>query len=272
MHQGFEPFIHQDEQLALLEAWRGPQALRTWLKIDTGMRRLGFPPGQAAHAIARLRACRFVAQPFGVATHLADAERADGLATRAQLAAFAAATAGLSCERSIANSAGLIAWPETRADWVRPGIMLYGISPFAGQTGTDHGLRPVMSLETRIIALRDLAPGDRVGYGGAWTAPRASRIAVAAVGYGDGYPRHCSTGTPVLVDGVRTRMVGRVSMDMITVDLTPVPEAGIGAEVTLWGRSSRGTLLPIDEVAQAGGTVGYELMCAVAPRVPVDAD
>ncbi len=262
MHQGFEPFIHQDEQLALLEAWRGPQALRTWLKIDTGMRRLGFPPGQAAHAIARLGACRFVAQPFGVATHLADAERADGLATRAQLAAFAAATVGLSCERSIANSAGLIAWPESRADWVRPGIMLYGISPFAGQTGTDHGLRPVMSLETRIIALRDLAPGDRVGYGGAWTAPRASRIAVAAVGYGDGYPRSAANGTPVAVNGVPATVAGRPSMDMLTIDVTGLPGVAIGDRVELWGRE-----VPIERVAAAAGTIAYELTCRVGRRV-----
>jgi len=261
-HQGLEPFVHQDEQLAMLEAWRGPQVLRAWLKIDTGMHRLGFAAGAAAAAIARLGACRCVGQPFAIATHLTDAERADGLATRAQVAAFSTATTGFSGERSIANSAGLIAWPETRSDWVRPGIMLYGISPFAGQTGTDHGLRPVMSLETRIIALRDLAPGDRVGYGGAWTAPRASRIAVAAVGYGDGYPRSAGNGTPVAVNGVPATLAGRPSMDMLTIDVTGLPRVAIGDRVELWGRE-----VPIERVAAAAGTIAYELTCRVGRRV-----
>jgi alanine racemase len=226
------------------------------------MHRLGFPPGQTATAIARLRACRFVATPLSIATHLADAERADGHATRAQLAAFATATAGLSCERSIANSAGLIAWPETRVDWVRPGIMLYGVSPFAGQTGADHGLRPVMSLETRIIALRDLAAGDRVGYGGTWTAPRASRLAVAAVGYGDGYPLSAGNGTPVAVNGVPATLAGRPSMDMLTIDVTGLPGVAVGDRVELWGRE-----VPIERVAAAAGTIAYELTCRVGRRV-----
>jgi alanine racemase len=261
-HHELEPFVHHDEQLALMEAWRGPQSFRAWLKIDSGMHRLGFAPGQVAAAIARLGACRFVAQPFGIATHLADAERADGLATRAQLAAFATATTGLQGERSIANSAGLIAWPEARGDWVRPGIMLYGVSPFAGQTGTDHGLRPVMSLETRIIALKDLAAGDRVGYGGTWTAPRASRIAVAAVGYGDGYPLSAGNGTPVAVNGAAATVAGRPSMDMLTIDVTGLPGVAVGDRVELWGRD-----VPVERVAAAAGTIAYELTCRVGRRV-----
>jgi alanine racemase len=257
-----EPFVHHDEQLGLMEVWHGPQTFRAWLKIDSGMHRLGFAPGQAAAAIARLGACRFVVQPFGIATHLADAERADGVATRTQLAAFATATAGLPGERSIANSAGLIAWPEARGDWVRPGIMLYGVSPFAGQTGTDHGLRPVMSLETRIIALKDLAAGDRVGYGGTWTAPRASRIAVAAVGYGDGYPRSAGNGTPVAVNGAAATVAGRPSMDMLTIDVTTLPGVAVGDRVELWGRD-----VPVERVAAAAGTIAYELTCRVGRRV-----
>ncbi len=261
-HHGLEPFVHQDHQLAMLEAWTGPQLLRAWLKIDTGMHRLGFAPGQVAAAIERLGVCRFVAQPIAIATHLADAERADGLATRAQLAAFSSATAGLSGERSIANSAGLIAWPEARADWVRPGIMLYGISPFDGQTGADHGLRPVMSFETRIIALKELAVGDRVGYGGTWTAPRASRLAVAAVGYGDGYPRSAGNGTPVAVNGVAAAVAGRPSMDMLTIDVTGLPRVAVGDRVELWGPR-----VPVERVAAAAGTIAYELTCRVGRRV-----
>lgn len=260
--EGFEVFVHQVEQLALLEAWGGPQRLRAWLKIDTGMHRLGFPVGQAAAAIARLGACRFVAQPFAIATHLADAERVDRTATRAQLAAFAAVSAGHTGERSIANSAGLIAWPEARADWVRPGIILYGISPFAGQTGADLGLRPVMTFETRIIALRNLATGDRVGYGGTWAAPRASRIAVAAVGYGDGYPRSADDGTPVAVNGIPATLAGRPSMDMLTVDVTGLPGVAIGDRVELWGRE-----VPVERVADSAGTIPYELTCRVGRRV-----
>jgi alanine racemase len=259
---GLEPFIHQDWQIALLEAFRGPQNLRVWLKIDTGMHRLGFAPAEVASAAARLAACRAVIQPAGLATHLADAESADGAGTRTQLEVFAAAVAGLPGERSIANSAGLVAWPAARADWVRPGIMLYGISPFPDRTGDALGLQPVMSLETRVIALKDVAAGERVGYGGTWTAPRASRIAVAAVGYGDGYPRAAGNGTPVTVAGAPAAVAGRPSMDMLTIDVTGLPRAAIGDRVELWGRE-----VPIERVAAACGTIAYELTCRVGRRV-----
>ncbi len=186
---GFEPFVHQDWQVALLESFRGPQILRVWLKIDTGMHRLGFAPGEAASVAARLAACR-AAQPAGFATHLADAEHADGEETRRQLEAFAAATAGLPGERSIANSAGLIAWPAARGDWVRPGIMLYGISPFADRTGDELGLLPAMSFETRDHrAQGTLPPASAWVTAAPGLRPCDARIAVAAVGYGDGYPR-----------------------------------------------------------------------------------
>lgn len=259
---GFEPFVHQDWQLALLESFRGPQILRVWLKIDTGMHRLGFAPGEAASAAARLAACRAVASPAVLATHLAEAEHTGGEGTRVQLEIFAAATAGLAGERSIANSAGLIAWPEARGDWVRPGIMLYGISPFPDRTGEALGLRPAMTFETRIISLKDVAAGERVGYGGTWTAPRASRIAVAAVGYGDGYPRAASNGTPVSVAGHAAAVAGRPSMDMLTIDVTGLPRVSVGDRVELWGRE-----LPVERVATACGTIAYELTCRVGRRV-----
>ncbi len=259
---GFEPFVHQDWQIALLESFRGPQVLRVWLKIDTGMHRLGFSPAEAASAAARLAACHAVARPAVLATHLADAEHASGAGTRAQLEAFAAATAGLAGERSIANSAGLVAWPEARGDWVRPGIMLYGISPFPDRTGDALGLLPAMSFETRIIALKDVAAGERVGYGGTWTATRASRIAVAAVGYGDGYPRAAANGTPVSVAGAAATVAGRPSMDMLTIDVTELPRAAVGDRVELWGRE-----VPVERVAAACGTIAYELTCRVGRRV-----
>ena len=259
---GLEPFVHQDWQLGLLEGWRGPETLRAWLKVDTGMHRLGFAPADAAAAARRLGACGGVVQPAGLATHLADSERTEGETTRAQLAAFTAATAGLPGERCIANSAGLIAWPEARADWVRPGIMLYGISPFAEKTGPALGLEPAMTFETQVIALKDLAAGDRVGYGGAWTAPRASRVAVAAVGYGDGYPRSAGNGTPVAVNGRLAVVAGRPSMDMLTIDVTGLPQVAVGDRVELWGRQ-----VPVERVAAAAGTIAYELTCRVGRRV-----
>jgi alanine racemase len=257
-----EPFVHQPFQLDLLEAWRGPHVFRAWLKVDTGMHRLGFAAGEAGAAAARLEACRFVAKPVALATHLADAECGEGGHARAQLAAFAQATAGRPGERSIANSAGLIAWPEARADWVRPGIMLYGISPFAGRTGLELGLRPVMTFETRVIALKDVAAGERVGYGGTWTAARPSRIAVAAVGYGDGYPRSAANGTPVTVGGVEASVAGRPSMDMLTIDVTAHPRPAVGDRVELWGRE-----VPVERVAAAAGTIAYELTCRIGRRV-----
>jgi alanine racemase len=259
---GLDAVVHQDWQVALLEARQGPGTIRTWLKVDSGMHRLGFAPGTVAAVARRLAACGAVAAPSGLLTHLADAERADGEMTRAQLAAFAGATAGLPGDRCIANSAGILAWPEAHADWVRPGIMLYGITPFAEKTGRDAGLQPVMTFETRVIALNDVAAGGRVGYGGTWQAGRASRIAVAAVGYGDGYPRAAGNGTPVSVNGRPATLAGRPSMDMLTIDVTGVPGVAVGDRVELWGRE-----VPVEHVAAAAGTIGYELTCRVGRRV-----
>jgi alanine racemase len=232
-----------------------------FLKLNTGMNRLGLQASELAAAWALLKAARGV-EGVVLMTHFATAdEPAEGV--EAQLDRFNAMTAGLSLPRSLANSAALLRYPQTHGDWVRPGIMLYGSSPFADQDAEALGLRPVMTLESQVIAVQSLQAGDRVGYGGAFTAPHPMRIGIVACGYADGYPRHAGTGTPVLVNGVRTRTVGRVSMDMMSVDLTPVPEAGVGAHVTLWGEG-----LSVDEVARAAGTIGYELLCRLTSRVP----
>ena len=217
---------------------------------------------------ARLNALPQVDE-ISLMTHFADADGAPGV--QAQLAVFERTVDGLSGERTLANSAALLRHARaTAADWVRPGIMVYGGSPDHPQHSAAHWqLQPTMTLRAQLIGVQQLARGDRVGYGSTFAAESELRIGVVACGYADGYPRHAPSGTPVLVDGVRTRTVGRVSMDMITVDLSPVPHAGPGSEVTLWGCGPHDGVLPIDEVAHAAGTVGYELMCALAQRVPV---
>jgi alanine racemase len=210
-------------------------------------------------------------EEISLMTHFSDADGPRGIAHQVQ--AFQDATRDLPGERSLSNSAAALRHagdPRVRADWIRPGIAVYGSAPDFPENDAAHwGLQPTMTLATRVIGVQELAPGDSVGYGSSFTAEAPLRIGVVACGYADGYPRHCSTGTPVLVEGVRTRLLGRVSMDMIAVDLGPVPQAGFGSAVTLWGRADNGAVLPIDEVAAAGGTLGYELMCALAPRVPV---
>ena len=264
--------VHCDAQIDMLAAHKTQVPHRVFLKLNSGMNRLGFPPERFRAAWTRLNALPQVDE-ISLMTHFSDADGSRGI--EPALGAFERAAQDLPGERSLANSAATLRHaPETRADWVRPGILLYGGVPDYPEHDAAHWqLHPGMTLATRLIGTQDLKPGDTVGYGSNFTASAPMRIGVAAVGYADGYPRHCDTGTPVLVDGVRTRTVGRVSMDMITVDLTPVPDAGIGSEVTLWGRAAgNGALLPIDEVAQAAGTVGYELMCAVARRVPMVAD
>ena len=260
-----ELVVHQPEQIELLEGWQGAHLFRIWLKIDTGMGRLGFRPAALPAALERLAACRAIHRPFALMTHLAEAELRDNERTRAQLECFERVTADLPGERSVANSAGLAAWPASRADWVRPGLMLYGISPFADATGIDIGLRPAMTLQSRVIAVRELAVGDRVGYGGNWTATRATRMAVVAAGYGDGYLRNIANGTPVLVNSRQAPLAGRVSMDMLTVDVTELPQVAIGDPVTLWGNG-----LPVETVAAAAGTIAYELVCRVGQRVHVE--
>lgn len=261
--------IHCNEQIDMLAAHKTQLPQRVFLKMNSGMNRLGFTPERYRAAWTRLNALPQV-EEISLMTHFSDADGAKGIA--AQLKAFDAVTHDLPGERTLSNSAATLRHDDTlagRSDWVRPGIAVYGSAPdFPAHGAADWGLQPTMTLASRIIGVQHLVAGDTVGYGSSFSADRPLRIGVVACGYADGYPRHCSTGAPVLVNGVRTRMAGRVSMDMITVDLTPIPEAGMGSEVTLWGQSSNGHLLSIDDVAQAAGTVGYELMCAVAQRVP----
>jgi alanine racemase len=258
--------VHCSEQIDCLAAHKTHQAQRVFLKLNSGMNRLGFTPAAFRSAWARLNALPQVDE-ITLMTHFSDADGERGVAH--QVAAFEAAAGELPGERSLANSAAILRH-KLRSDWVRAGIMGYGSAPdFPTHSIADWGLRPTMTLHSRLIATQSLQAGDTVGYGSSFTAEGPLRIGIAAVGYADGYPRHCGTGTPVLVNGTRTRTLGRVSMDMIAVDLTPTPDAGIGSEVTLWGQGPQGSLLPIDEVARAAGTIGYELMCALAMRVPV---
>jgi alanine racemase len=260
--------VHCSEQIDWLAAHKTHQPHRVFLKMNTGMNRLGFRPEAFRAAWARLDALPQVDE-ISLMTHFSDADGERGIAH--QVAAFEAATYGLPGERSLANSAAILRH-RLPSDWVRAGIMSYGSAPdFPAHDIVHWGLQPTMTLRSRLIATQALQPGDTVGYGSSFTADTALRIGIVACGYADGYPRHCGTGTPVLVSGVRSRTLGRVSMDMVAVDLTPVPNASIGCEVTLWGRGPNASRLPIDEVAQAAGTIGYELMCALAARVPVHA-
>ena len=266
--------VHCDEQIDWLAAHKTQVPHRVFLKMNSGMNRLGFAPLRYRSAWARLSALPQVDE-ISLMTHFSDADGPRGIAH--QMAAFATATQDLPGERSVCNSAATLRHAQeagVRADWVRAGIVLYGSAPdFPEHSSAHWDVQPTMTLATRLLAVQELQAGDTVGYGSHFTTEGPLTIGVAACGYADGYPRHADTGTPVLVNGVRTRLVGRVSMDMVTIDLTPLRRAGLdagfGSEVTLWGRAGNGAVLPIDEVAQAAGTVGYELMCALAPRVPV---
>ncbi|MBL8328825.1 MAG: alanine racemase [Rubrivivax sp.] len=260
--------IHCNEQIDWLAQHKTHAPQRVFLKLNSGMNRLGFRPAAWRSAWARLNALPQVDE-ISLMTHFADADLEGG--TRAALAAFEQAAADLPGERSLPNSAATLREGAVAgSDWVRAGILLYGSSPdFPGHDIAHWQLQPAMTLRTRLIGTQDLQPGDAVGYGSSFRADRPMRIGIAACGYADGYPRHAGTGTPVLVDGQRTRTLGRVSMDMLAVDLCGLAGAGLGAEVTLWGEGPGGSRLPIDEVAAAAGTIGYELMCALAQRVPV---
>ncbi|MBK8753880.1 MAG: alanine racemase [Candidatus Competibacteraceae bacterium] len=256
--------VHHPEQVLMLERTRLEWPLRIWLKIDSGMHRLGLQPGIVAAIYQRLLSCPAVAPQMGLMSHLARADERDCDATLQQLQTFNAATAGLPGERSLANSAGILGWPQTHFDWVRPGIMLYGASPFVDSLAADENLRPVMTLSTRLIAINRLRQGEAVGYGGTWICPEEMDVGVAAVGYGDGYPRHAPSGTPVLVNGRETALIGRVSMDMITLDLRRHPEARIGDPVVLWGEG-----LPVERVAAVVSTISYALLCGITARVRI---
>ena len=262
--------VHTEAQIDMLSRHKTQVPHRVFLKMNSGMNRLGFAPERFRSAWVRLNALPQVDE-ITLMTHFAHADDAQGVAE--QLACFHAYAHDLQGERSLANSAAVLRHGNDAAvlaDWVRPGIALYGSAPDHPLHNAAHwGLQPAMSLRSHLIGLQDLKAGDEVGYGGVFKAAHAMRIGVVACGYADGYPRHAPSGTPVLVSGVRCATVGRVSMDMLCVDLTPVPQATLGSEVSLWGKASTGEVLSIDEVAFAAGTVGYELMCALASRVPV---
>ena len=257
------PVIHRQDQAEILARARLEHKVDVFLKVDTGMHRLGLSPKRLADVLAVLRAAPQVGS-LTLMTHFARADE-DPASVAAQFALFREATAGLDLPVSLANSAALLRHPETHGDWVRPGIMLYGASPFAAQTGADLGLLPAMTLESRLIATRFVRKGEGVGYGAAYVAERDMQVGVVACGYADGYPRHAGTGTPLVVAGRETRTLGRVSMDMLFADLSGVPGAHVGSPVTLWGAG-----LPAERVAAAAGTIAYELFTALAPRVPVE--
>jgi len=259
--EGLQVVVHAAWQLALLQALPADTALSLWFKLDTGMHRLGFDAGEATTLYAAL-AARPGWTLCGWMTHLACADEPDHPMTARQLERFDAALAGLPGARSVANSAGLMAWPQAQADWVRPGLMLYGASPFADTSAAALGLRPAMQLSSRLIAMHALTAGECVGYGATWCCTRDTRIGVVAAGYADGVRRSLPAHTPLLLRGRRVPLVGRVSMDMLTVDLTAVPDAVVGDTVTLWGVG-----LPAEEIAAAAGTIAYELFCGLTGRV-----
>jgi alanine racemase len=257
-----EPVIHQDEQLKALAQASSALKFSVWLKIDTGMHRLGFLPERVPDVLQQLRRIPSVAN-VRLMSHFARADIASDPVTKSQIDSFLALTRNLGLEASLANSAGIFAWPQSHLDWVRPGIMLYGVSPMEQQNAVQLDLKPVMTLQTSLIAVHARRKGEAIGYGGDWRCPQDMPIGVAAIGYGDGYPRHATPGTPVLVNGRRVSLVSRISMDMITLDLRAQPQAKVGDPVVLWGQG-----LPIEEIAQSAGTIAYELLCHVTERIP----
>ncbi len=258
-----QPVIHREDQVDILMRAHLDHRLDVFVKVDTGMHRLGLHPKRLKEAVARLQAAESVGH-ITLMTHFANADDA-GLGIVEPMQLFHEAAEGLGLPASLANSAALMRYPQSHGDWVRPGIMLYGASPFVGQSGQDIGLLPAMTLESRLIAQRPLRKGEAVGYGSTFVAPKDMRIGIVACGYGDGYPRHAGTGTPVLVEGQRTRTLGRVSMDMLCVDLSPIPNGHVGSLVTLWGGD-----LPAEEVAASAGTIAYELFTGITPRVRIE--
>ena len=255
--------IHHEAQLHwLAEAAPGRGRLRVWLKIDSGMHRLGFAPERVADVHARLAAMPGIDPEIGLLSHFSDSEVFDGEQTRAQMQRFAEATRGLAGPRSLSNSAAVLGWPEARADWVRTGGLLYGLSVVEGKSGADFGFRPAMTLTTRLIAINRVGKGESIGYNGTWTCPEAMPVGVAAVGYGDGYPRSAASGTPVRVGESTVPLIGRVSMDLITLDLRGAPQARVGDRVTLWGEG-----LPAETIARHAGTISYDLTCGMTRRV-----
>jgi len=265
---GFQVVVHNEAQLAALEsisdsASAGQTPITVWIKVDTGMHRLGFEPAVVEDVYQRLLACNVVRKPLRLMTHLASADDLHNKSTQSQIELFNTVLPDENLERSIANSAGILGWMASYRDFARPGILLYGVSPFLNETGADRGLLPVMTLQSELISIKKCLQGDAVGYGADWVCPEDMLVGVVGIGYGDGYPRHAKTGTPVLVDGKRVSLLGRVSMDMISVDLREHPGAKIGSKVVLWGDG-----LPAEEIAEFASTIAYDLFCGVTLRVP----
>ncbi|MGH8158262.1 MAG: alanine racemase [Rhodanobacter sp.] len=255
--------IHHEDQLqwlAQISPARG--RLRVWLKIDSGMHRLGFAPERVAEVHVRLAAMPGVDPEIGLLTHFSESEVFDGVQTAAQIARFVEATKTLDGPRSLSNSAAVLGWPDARGDWVRTGGLLYGLSVVDGKAGADFGFRAAMTLGTRLIAINRIGKGERIGYNGTWSCPEDMPVGVAAVGYGDGYPRSAMAGTPVLVGEQRVPLIGRVSMDLITLDLREAPHAKVGDRVTLWGPQ-----LSAEIIAAQAGTISYDLTCGMTRRV-----
>ncbi len=246
--------IHHEAQIAMLEASAPAAPFHVWLKVNSGMNRAGFLPAAVDGVWQRLRASGKVAD-ITLMTHFARADEPQVITTREQVARFDAATAHLPGARSLSNSGAILGWPQAHRDWARPGILLYGADPMPDE---GHGLQPVMTLESAVMAVREIAAGEALGYGARFVAERPTRVGLVAMGYADGYPRVVPDGTPVAVDGQPACIIGRVSMDMLTVDLTALPDAGIGSRVELWGRQ-----VAVNRVAQAAGTIAYELLCNV---------
>jgi alanine racemase len=260
---GLDAAIHHEAQLPwLTEAVPTRGHLRVWLKMDSGMHRLGFAPERVAEVHARLAAMPGIDPEIGLLTHFSDSELFGGEQTPAQIARFHEATQMFGGPRSLSNSAAVLGWPEARGDWVRTGGLLYGLSVVDGKSGADFGFRPAMTLSTRLIAINRIGQGERIGYNGTWTCPEDMPVGVAAVGYGDGYPRSATAGTPVLVGDRRVPLIGRVSMDLVTLDLRDAPTARVGDRVVLWGDG-----LPVETVAAHAGTISYDLTCGMTRRV-----
>ncbi len=270
-HHRFELVVHDPLQIKLLEGHRDARRFVVWIKMDTGMNRLGFRPEAFAPALARLRDLTVPALELRAMTHLARADEHNESMTSTQVDVFEKTLAAADLvgpkrlPTSIGNSAGTLGWPRAHGDWVRPGLALYGVSPFAGDLAGKYGLEPVMTLETTVLTVREVKRGETVGYAGAWRAERDSAIAILAAGYGDGLSRHLANGTPVLIGGAKYPLVGRVSMDMIAVDVTGAPRVSAGSKAVIWGEG-----LPVEEIATHADTIPYELLCGVSQRVPLE--
>lgn len=253
--------VHQPSQIELLRRTTLEKPIQVWLKVDSGMHRMGFAP-EVVQACWKVLNKMESVSVVRLMTHLASADDRRSQQTNQQVEVFKRATAGIDAETSIANSAGILGWPDTHSDWVRPGIMLYGVSPFLDGWGEDEGLELVMSLTSRLIAVRHFKEGDAIGYGASWRCPEDMPVGVVSCGYGDGYPRHAVPGTLVMVNGMPTPLLGRVSMDSICVDLRQQPSAEVGDTVLLWGES-----MPVEEISQSATTIPYEVLCSVTQRV-----